>query len=214
MKKLLAILPLLLLACSNAGPGTGPGIGGADGKGGVNGGDGSDGVSGNDGQDGIDGDAGVNGKDGIDNRISKTWKCDFTLARIGADPPIGGGPTTCTDTGVSVKGWYYAAQTKAGDTFVRAGSDYYVSVGGGALPGHGASSSYFWAAGTWEGDNGMTWLLQDICSGNPIPGVADPTGNWAFQLNKQTNRMTATYTDPDVFDGKTVVNTVCTTNAF
>ncbi len=206
-KFVVSMFASFLLACS--GTPTGPGIGGEDGRSGGDGDNGSDGASGLSGSDGTTGAAGTdgaNGKDGTDNRITKTWKCDFVIARFSPEPGPLGGPTGCTDTAIKVSGWYYATETTAGDTFVRVGVDHVSSSG---YPAVGSSSSYFWAAGTWEANNGANWLLQDICSGSHFPPPASANGNWAFLLNKQTNVMTATYADVDVVNGKIVVETNC-----
>jgi hypothetical protein len=154
-----------------------PGLnGGADGK------DGAPGAAGTPGVNGTNGTNGTNGVNGTNNKISKVWKCDFKR-----DPVLLGVARPSCPYAVDV--WYYGAETTSGDMFVRAGIDTYTTLtrAGGAS----ASSSEFWAAGTWEANNGANWLLGGAHELSCSDGYV---GNWAFVLNKVGNSITLTYT--------------------
>lgn len=139
---------------------------------------------------------GADGKDGADTKIHKTWKCDFTVSRFAQNTIRA---TNCSDTVVSVNGFYYAAEESSGDVFVRVGVD---------SSGSGSSSSYLWASGSWEADNAANWLLRDVCTSGLTPDAAT-TGNWNFVLDKATGIMTTKYVDSDVQGGEVVVKSIC-----
>lgn len=180
------------------------GIPGQNGKDGQSS-DGTPATNGEDGDRGMQGEQGPTGSPGTDNKIAKTWKCDFSVLPFGAGGAAG--PNTCTDAAMKVYVWYYAAETTSGDTFVRAGIDHWAS--GGVKVGN--SSSYFWPAGSWEGDRASNWLLHDVCAGGrgELPPPESANGNWEFLLNKASKVMSATYTDSEVDGGKIVVTIQC-----
>ncbi len=170
---------------------TEPAPDGGPGAVGVNGANGANGGAGEQGAPGAPGEKGAPGTNGIDNRLTKTWKCDSTQTLVlhHIDSPQN------TIASIPVDLWYYAAETVAGDTFVRVGVD----MKGTNNVKEGRSSSSFWMAGTWEATNGAGWVLYDA---HPSSEHFGGTGNWEFVLNKTAKTVSVSYKDGDYVGGQ------------